>query len=684
MAQPIEFSLIATDQMSKAFGKAGTVLAATARAAATALTATTALGVAAFANTAKFASMDDAVGKMSDRLGIATEELSKLHFAAELGGVSTATMDMAMQRLTRRAAEAAQGTGEAVKAFQELGINAKVFNDLPLEDKMAAVADALNDVDNRADKVRLAFKLFDSEGVQLLQTMTQGSESFRQAGNELERLGGVVTKDAAGNAADFNDSMTKLGVATSSMGRKLAEELTPSFTALINQVSELIIKFGDSGFFGTLVRLFDFIVDKAIPKTLELASSLGLIPKTFESLELKEAENRLKNLTNTVDELRARIIRLNEASGRPGEAGIMARLQLEQAIPGLEERLDEFNRLRTRVSELREELNKPLESPLITTPDFGGGAGIGTRPFEETMLGQALGNSEEFQFNIDNAFSGATLRMETFALEQMTMREEQITQWGSFWGQLGEMTNNYFTNFKTFGQQAGFELFNTFMNVSNGIGQAVGASIVQGKNLGKSLELVLKRTGQELIAMLIRVGIQRLVLGKLSAATNTSMSAQSFGRGLMEVYLNSFASAAAIPLIGWSIAPGIASANQALAAAGGAASIATGGSIGASVGGLGGIADRGIDFIPRRSAFFLDRGERVLSPEQNRDLTSFLAGSSSNNLSVEQMVIEINVATADALLNMSDSELKEVLAEKLIPVFNELEQEGIKPNFAAR
>lgn len=66
---------------------------------------------------------------------------------------------MAMQRMTRRAAEAAQGTGEAQKAIKELGIDAVKFSNLSLEEKMYQLSDALQGVGNESDQLRIAFKL---------------------------------------------------------------------------------------------------------------------------------------------------------------------------------------------------------------------------------------------------------------------------------------------------------------------------------------------------------------------------------------------------------------------------------------------------------------------------------------------------------------------------------------------
>ncbi len=49
--------------------------------------------------------------------------------------------------------------------------------------------------------------------------------------------------------------------------------------------------------------------------------------------------------------------------------------------------------------------------------------------------------------------------------------------------------------------------------------------------------------------------------------------------------------------------------------------IAAGAAYGATVAG---VAHGGLDYVPKEQTFLLDRGERVVSPKQNRDLTSFL------------------------------------------------------------
>jgi hypothetical protein len=119
----------------------------------------------------------DAIGKTADKIGVGVEALQELRFAAKASGVEQQTLDMALQRFTRRAAEAAQGTGEAKDALAQMGIALRdqSGNLRRSEDLLADVADAFARIEDPAERVRLAFKLFDSEGVALVNLLRGGT-----------------------------------------------------------------------------------------------------------------------------------------------------------------------------------------------------------------------------------------------------------------------------------------------------------------------------------------------------------------------------------------------------------------------------------------------------------------------------------------------------------------------------
>lgn len=165
---------------------------------------------------------------LSDRLGIAVNNLSRLEYAAKVTGVAQSNLTTGLQRMTRRISEAARGTGEAVDALQELGLSAEELNRLSPDEQFYRLADALNAVPNQADKVRLGMKLLDSEGVALLQTMKGGSDAIRQLGEESDKTGNTITAKFAAKATQANAAIIRMKGAAQGLTNEFALSLAPA------------------------------------------------------------------------------------------------------------------------------------------------------------------------------------------------------------------------------------------------------------------------------------------------------------------------------------------------------------------------------------------------------------------------------------------------------------------------
>ena len=203
--------------------------------------------------------------KFSQRVGVSVEALSQLKFVAEIGGLTIETFTMAMQRSTRRIAEAAQGTGEAKDALRELGLDASKLVQMSPDRQLEAIADAMLGVTNQADKVRLAMKLFDSEGVAMIQTMQGGSKAILELRKEADALGGTLSTSQAKDFAAYNDSLVRLKTSFSDLGKALS-------SILIKPMQFVIEKFAE--FFGFLAKVIRGV-----------GELLGLTEKQAQSLQ---------------------------------------------------------------------------------------------------------------------------------------------------------------------------------------------------------------------------------------------------------------------------------------------------------------------------------------------------------------------------------------------------------------
>ncbi|MHC4984196.1 MAG: hypothetical protein ACYTF6_13640 [Planctomycetota bacterium] len=160
----------------------------------------------------------DRLAKVSRKLGTTVEELNALRHAADLAGIASNTLDMALQRMTRRMAEAAVGTGEAQAALKELGVDAKKLAAAGPYQALLRIADAMREIENPADRLRLAFKLFDSEGAELVNMLDEGSQKLEEIKRRMDALGGVTSLGAK-NVEAMNDAFKKSGMIFTQQGR---------------------------------------------------------------------------------------------------------------------------------------------------------------------------------------------------------------------------------------------------------------------------------------------------------------------------------------------------------------------------------------------------------------------------------------------------------------------------------
>lgn len=223
----------------------------------------------------KFIEANDAIAKTADKLGITTNLLQEYQFAAQLSGVSTNTLDMAVQRFTRRAAEAANGTGEAKDALRELGVQLRDTNGnmLPTEQLMNQVADGLATVHEPAERLRLAFKLFDSEGVAMINMLKGGASGLKEMRDEAHKTGGVIDESILRKSENSNDALFKLGQTLKvEMNTSLAK-ISPSVVAIGESLASLMpiitkLTQGILWVFEKLAKSIEFVVS-GITKSIE-------------------------------------------------------------------------------------------------------------------------------------------------------------------------------------------------------------------------------------------------------------------------------------------------------------------------------------------------------------------------------------------------------------------------------
>lgn len=176
----------------------------------------------------------DNLSKLSQKTGISTDALYSLNAAAKLSDVEFESLSGSLAKFNKNIGSASEGSGDAKKAFDSLGISVK-NQDGTLKNSfeiLGELADQFQDMPDGATKASTAMTLFGKSGAQLIPLLNGGRDSLR------EYLG--VMNDETGKAAEaFNDSFTKIGISIESLKLKALQDFSPSMQSLTNDIEDV-------------------------------------------------------------------------------------------------------------------------------------------------------------------------------------------------------------------------------------------------------------------------------------------------------------------------------------------------------------------------------------------------------------------------------------------------------------
>lgn len=212
------------DRMKAGFAKLGLAVASAASAAAGAL----AVMVRQSINTA------DEISKAAQRIGIGTEELSRLRYAADLSGLSFEQLEKSVLVLNRNMAGIGGESKKATAAFDQLGVSTRnadgtlrsstqVLKDL--SDRFAQMPDG-------AEKSALAMAVLGKSGADMIPLLNGGSEALAQLTGEADKFGIVIDAETGRKAEAFNDNLTRLKGVSGALATQVAAELLPMLVDL--------------------------------------------------------------------------------------------------------------------------------------------------------------------------------------------------------------------------------------------------------------------------------------------------------------------------------------------------------------------------------------------------------------------------------------------------------------------
>ena len=328
----------------------------------------------------KFARLQDTANK----LDLQVEQLQELRFMMEEVGGTSSQLDMAIQRFSRRLAEAANGTGELLPILEKYGIAVKDAEGRTRDsaDVLADLADATKNASSSNEQLLIAFKAFDSEGVQFVEVLRGGSEGMDAMAQKAHELGLVLDQETSEELAEARRTLDRFGeqtdIATAKLIRIGEAALNLDFRPWIDQLKkDYAAKFDfidklTGGHLGKMknkfVDFFTFVKDGFI----ELHKpAVTLYEKIFGKAE-ESAEEATEAIQETIDTS-------DEALNDMADSGDAVEAAFDDASSAV-------NKTKSEVISLKNEVDKAIKAAQGLVDQFDGPTGTSSN----TINGKSL------------------------------------------------------------------------------------------------------------------------------------------------------------------------------------------------------------------------------------------------------------------------------------------------------
>ena len=146
----------------------------------------------------------EAMYALSEKTGIAVNDLAGLQLAAEMNGSSLDGVAQGVKKLSTFMFDAEKGGQAQIDMLHALGVTAK--EPLPA---MEQIADQFAKMPNGAEKPAIAVQLFGKAGTDMIPMLNQGGDALRSMMDEGERLN-PMTQEFADKSKQFSDDLAKI------------------------------------------------------------------------------------------------------------------------------------------------------------------------------------------------------------------------------------------------------------------------------------------------------------------------------------------------------------------------------------------------------------------------------------------------------------------------------------------
>lgn len=172
----------------------------------------------------------DQQAKLAQQLRTTYESMANLERAGGMAGVGMEKIISSSRQLEQRLAQAVQGSKAQAEAFAQIGLSAEEISRLPLDQRIAAINEALRSNVRESERAAVAGKIFGEEGATIMQALNP--ETISEAARQVELFGLNLSDVDAAKVEMANDAMGTFGMLTDGAAKQLTVQLAPILKAI--------------------------------------------------------------------------------------------------------------------------------------------------------------------------------------------------------------------------------------------------------------------------------------------------------------------------------------------------------------------------------------------------------------------------------------------------------------------
>ena len=223
---------VSAGKMSQKFGSLAEKTKGLSMAAAGALAGLAGLAVKAGQNA-------DELNTLSKQTGVATDELQKMQYAADLIDVDTETITSGLRKLKKNL-DGHEDTWKKLKVDVK-DANGEYRN---ITDIFYDVAGALGNIENETERDVLAMDLFGKSADELAGIIDDGGAALKELGKQAEDMGVIISQEDLDKANELNDALDTLKAeilpTIAQLGVEIAQAIMPYIPAIKEAIENVL------------------------------------------------------------------------------------------------------------------------------------------------------------------------------------------------------------------------------------------------------------------------------------------------------------------------------------------------------------------------------------------------------------------------------------------------------------